>query len=115
MAQTKKATVKTDKNNLVVIKLDRPRFIRFGHKALKKLGALTGKSINSMNADEFDLEELEKILYCGLLSDAKEHGESLELADMEDLLDCADNFMDIVNAMNEALDRAFEETEKQKN
>ena len=26
-----------DKNKLVVINLDRPRFLRFGHKALKQL------------------------------------------------------------------------------
>ena len=30
----------TDKNNLIVINLDRPRFVKFGHKALKQLGTL---------------------------------------------------------------------------
>jgi hypothetical protein len=100
-------TKSIDKNDVVVIKLDRPRFIRFGHKALKKLGALTGKGLANMEMEEFDLEELEKILYCGLLSDAKENNETLKLEDMEDLLDCADSYQEIIEAMNKALTNAF--------
>lgn len=106
---------KNDKNNYVFIELDRPRFVRFGHKALKQLFALTGKKIGTLTADEFDLGELEKIMYCGLMSDAKQNGENLKLEDMEDLLDHAENFNEIVESMNKALDMAFQQTEKQKN
>src|SRR3954469_14045873 len=95
MVQTKKAPAKkeeTDKNDVVIINLDRPREIRFGHMALKRLGAITGKTVTDMSADDLDLEQLEKIMYCGLLSDAKEHGENLLLEDMEVILDQASNF-----------------------
>lgn len=100
-------TKSNDKNDVVYINLDRPRYLRFGHKALKKLGALTGKGLESLGDGNFDLEELEKILYCGLLSDAKENGEALKLEDMEDLLDEADSYEDLLEKMNLALEKAF--------
>lgn len=105
----------TDNNDLVVITLDRPRFVRFGHKALKKLSILTGKKLEQMDENDFDLADLEKIMWCGLQADAKEHGEELKLEDMEDLLDSAESFSDIMVAMNNALAKAFDRTEKQKN
>lgn len=100
-------TKSIEKNDVVVINLDRPRFLRFGHKALKNLGALTGKGLADLGENDFDLEELEKILYCGLLSDAKENGEVLKLEDMEDLLDQAESYNDLLEAMNLALSNAF--------
>lgn len=103
-----------NKNDLVFINLDRPRFLRYGHKALKQLTALTGLDITTMNMSEFNLEDLEKILYCGLLSDARENGETLKLSDMEDLLDHADSFIDLTEKMTEAFNKAFD-TGKEKN
>jgi hypothetical protein len=105
----------TDKNTMVVVNLDRPRFVRFGHKALKQLGALTGKKIEEMDENDFDLADLEKIMWCGLQSDAREHNEDLKLEDMEDLLDKAESFGDIMEAMNKALEKSFQKTEKEKN
>lgn len=110
---TKKAT--SDKNTEVVINLDRPRFVRFGHKALKQLTALTGKKLESMEENDFDLEDLEKIMFCGLQADAKENGETLKIEDMEDLLDSASSFGEIMVAMNKALEMSFMRTEKEKN
>jgi hypothetical protein len=105
----------TDKNTMVFINLDRPRFVRFGHKALKQLGALTGKKIEEMDENDFDLEDLEKIMWCGLQADAREHKEDLKLEDMEDLLDSAESFGEIMEAMNKALEVSFQKTEKEKN
>jgi len=105
-------TTKADKNTTVIIQLDRPREVRFGHKALKKLMALTGKSLASISEEEFSLEELERVMFCGLLSDAKEHGETLELEQMEDLLDYAKSFNEVMDAMEKALENAFQSTEK---
>lgn len=105
----------TDKNNLIVINLDRPRFVKFGHKALKQLGTLTGKKLEEMDENDFDLADLEKIMWCGLQADARENGEQLKLEDMEDLLDSADSFGEIMEAMNKALEVAFMKTEKEKN
>lgn len=113
--QTQISKENNDNNPTVIINLDRPRVVRFGHKALKLLGAMTNKPLEEVNADRFDLEELEKIMFCGLLHDSKEHGETLKLEDMEDLLDMAESQMDIIIAMNLALEKAFEQTKKQKN
>ncbi len=115
MAKAKAKVEQDEKNPLVILNLDRPREVRFGHKALKKLMVLTGKNLSTFSTEEFDLGELEKVLYCGLLSDSKEHGETLKLEDMEDLLDQADSFNEILNAMNTALDKAFQQTETEKN
>jgi hypothetical protein len=104
------------KNDLTMIKLDRPRFVRFGHKALKTLSALTGKSLQELDFENFDLDDVEKILYCGLLSDAKANGEVLKLEDMEDLLDQAESYQEIINAMGEAISKAFgNNSDKEKN
>jgi len=105
----------TEKNTMVIINLDRPRFLRFGHKALKQLGALTGKKLEEMDENDFDLADLEKVIWCGLQADAKEHGEVLKLEDMEDLLDQAESFGEIMEAMNKALEVSFQKTEKEKN
>jgi hypothetical protein len=96
----------SDKNDVVIINLDRPRVLRFGHKALKKLTALTGKSIDDFDIENFDFEDFEKIIWCGLLSDAKEHNETLELKDMEDLLDLA-SYTEIIEKMTLAFNAAF--------
>ena len=104
-----------DKNTMVVINLDRPRFVRFGHKALKQLGTLTGKKIEQMDENDFDLADLEKIMWCGLQADAREHNEVLKLEQMEDLLDSASSFGEIMEAMNKALEQSFQRTEKEKN
>jgi hypothetical protein len=104
-----------DKNTMVVINLDRPRFVRFGHKALKQLGKLTGKRIEEMDENDFDLADLEKIMWCGLQADAREHNEDLKLEDMEDLLDSATSFGEIMEVMNKALEQSFQKTQKEKN
>jgi hypothetical protein len=123
MANKKETTVKkpteqnqkTEDNPIVYINLDRPRELRFGHSALKRMTSLTGKTMFDVTSDEFSLEELEVVLMCGLLKDAREHGETLELKDMENLLDYASSYMDIIDAMNQAMEQAFKQTKKQKN
>lgn len=98
----------SDKNDLVMIKLDRMREIKFGHKALKTLGAMTGKDIDAITAgDDIDLDNLEIVMYCGLLKDARDNNETLKLEDMEDLLDQAESFADVILKMQEAMKNAF--------
>lgn len=96
-----------NKTDLVVINLDRPRFLKFGHKALKNLTTLTGVDIEKMDFSNFDFGDIEKVLYCGLLSDARENNETLKLEDMEDLLDQADSFKEIMEKMNAAFEKSF--------
>ncbi|CEG26012.1 hypothetical protein [Bacillus sp. B-jedd] len=95
------------KNDVVVIQLDRPREVRFGHKALKKLTALTGKDLENFDFDGADLGELEKIMLIGLEYDARKNNEVLKLEDMEDLLDQAPKFSEIMEKMQEAFEAAF--------
>jgi hypothetical protein len=97
-----------NKSDLVAINLDRPRYLRYGHKALKQINALTDKDVTKMDMSDFSLEDLEKFIYCGLLSDALENGETLKLEDMEDLLDQAD-FKELVEKMQEAFKTSFGE------
>jgi hypothetical protein len=104
-----------EKNDLVLLQLDRPREIRFGHKSLKMLSLMLGKNMAEFDESQIDLGDIEKVMFCGMLQDAKEHGENLELEQMEDLLDLASSYGDIIKAMNDALNKAFQETEKQKN
>lgn len=94
-------------NDLIMINLDRPRMLRYGHKALKKLTSMTGKSLDNFDLDAFNFEDIEKIIYCGLLTDAKENNETLKLEDMEDLLDLAPSYGDVLEKMETAIEAAF--------
>lgn len=112
---TKLAKTTDDNNDLIVVHLDRPRFVKFGHKALKQLTKLTGKKLEQMDENDFDLGDLEAIMWCGLQADARENGEDLKLEQMEDLLDSASSFGDIMEVMHKGLEQAFKRTEKEKN
>lgn len=100
-----------ENNNVVFIELDRTRELRYGHKALKTMSAMTGRSLSEFNMEGFDLNELEKILYCGLLTDARKNNETITLEQMEDLLDEAPNFEYIVAKLTEAFESAFGKSE----
>lgn len=93
-------------NDVVIVELDRPRELRFGHKALKKLMATTGKSIEEAT-EEFDMEELEKIFFYGLERDARDKGETLTLEMMEDILDHAPSYDYLMNKMQLAMNNAM--------
>lgn len=95
------------KNDVVIVELDRPRELRFGHKALKKLNALTGKEVDELGSDELDFDMIEQIFFYGLQRDARENGEALTLEQMEDILDCAESYEYLMEKMNEAFRKAF--------
>lgn len=97
----------SDKNDIVMINLDKPRMLWFGHRALKTLTALTGKGLEEFgNMEDMDFEDIEKIMYCGLLTDAKRNNETLKLEDMEELLDLVP-FGEIIEKMEQAFAAAF--------
>ena len=99
-----------NKNDVVIIELDRPREIRFGHKALKTYQALSGKSIEEIGQGGFDFADIERLVYAGLLSDAHKHGETLTIEQIEDLLDDHD-IQDTISKMSTALAQAFSGTD----
>ncbi|KRE33428.1 hypothetical protein [Paenibacillus sp. Soil724D2] len=93
-------------NDVVVIDLDRPRELRFGHKALKTYQAITGQSLEDLGQGGFSFDDIEKLVYAGLLSDARANGETLTLEIVEDLLDAHD-IQDTITKMSQALEAAF--------
>lgn len=101
----------TNSNDVVIIELDRPREIRYGHKALKTYQAISGASIEDLGAGGFSFEEIERLVYCGLLSDARANGETLTIEAVEDLLDAHD-LQDTIAKMSQALSNAFSGGEK---
>ena len=72
------------KTDLVILELDRPRELRFGHKALKMIEATLKKSLLEIvqgGMNKVTAITLERILYAGLIGDDKD----LKLDDIEDL------------------------------
>lgn len=98
-------------NDVVIIELDRPRVLKYGYKAIKTLVAMTGKDIEDVvNSEDMNFEDIEKIIYCGLLSDARANNEDLKLDQVEDLLDLKPlNYS--MEKMSEAFTVAFGEPE----
>jgi len=94
-------------NDVVYIQLDRPRELRFGHKALKAMEELTGKSVLEIEEiflnGQLSIAMIEKFVYAGLLKDAEKNNETLTLEKVADLLDEAPAYVDVI----EAIGRAF--------
>lgn len=95
----------------VIINLDRPRELRFGHKALKVLEGLTGKTVLEIEemliSGKVSITMLEQFVYAGLLGDAKEYGENLTIERVEELLDQVPVYVDVINAVGKAFTAAF--------
>lgn len=95
-------------NDVVIIDLDRPRELRFGHKALKKITALFGKDIEEIvEMETFNLDDLEKMFFYGLERDARENNETLTFEMMEDILDAAPDYGYLFEKLMAALNNAF--------
>jgi len=94
-------------NDVVIINVDKPRNLRFGHKALKSIKQMTGKSVMEMNLADLDDKDLEKIFYCGL----KHEDSELELEQIEEILDKT-SYHQAIEALTEALNLAFGVNEK---
>jgi hypothetical protein len=106
----------SEKNDVVMIQLDKPRQLRFGHKALKMMLASMNIDPENFEVNGGNLEEVEKIMYFGLQTDFKNNGENFTLSDMEDLLDEAPSYSEIISKLSEAVQKAFNQAqEDQKN
>jgi len=85
-----------------MINLDKPRKLRFGHKAIKMANELLGKNLIDLDLRNITSDELEMLFYCGMKADDDE----LELSKMVDILDCAD-FGDIYKILVELLAETY--------
>ena len=93
------------KTDLVILELDRPRELRFGHKALKMIEGMFEKSLLEIvqeGINKIKPDMLEKIFYVGLMGDDKD----LKLEDVEDLIDktC---YSDLLNKMIDAFNKTY--------
>jgi hypothetical protein len=96
-----------NKNTVVIIELDKMRELRFGHKALKTFQAISDVKIEEIGSGGMDFESIEKLIYCGLLSDARKNGEHITLEQVEDWLDDTPNIQYVIDKMTEAMNLAF--------
>lgn len=95
-----------ENNPVVMMTLDRPRELRFGHKAMKRWSAYTGKSVAELEATVMNPGDAEILLFFMLEQDAAAHNEVLDMGQMEDLLDMAP-LGDIYEKLSEAVNAAF--------
>lgn len=101
----------SDRNDVVIINLDKPRMVRFGHKALKMMTASMNVDLENFEVNGGNLEEIEKIMFYGLQSDFKANNENFKLEDMEDLLDQAPSYAEVISKLSEAVTKAFNNAE----
>ncbi len=72
-----------DKNDVVILELDKPRTLRLGHKALKRFSALTECSMTDMESVVQRYDKVAALVYA-MLSD---EDPDLTPAQVDDLLD----------------------------
>ena len=87
-------------NDFVVIKLDKNRKLRISYKAFKAYKAHFGKSITQINMDNFDLEDVARIIFVGLIHEDPEITFEYveELIDKASLQYCIEKMKEAINA-----------------
>ena len=108
--------IQPDKNDVVILDLDKPRELRLGHKALKRFSALTGCSMRQMQAETERYDKMALLIYVMLSEDQPD----LTPEAVDDLIDRAERrkvnplrMKDIFAATTAAIEAAFvdEDTE----
>ena len=102
--------IQPDKNDVVILELDRPRELRLGHKAMKRFSALTGCSMKQMEAEIQCYDRLATLIYVMLSGDDPE----LTPEEVDDLIDQAERrkvnplrLKDLVTTVSAAIQAAF--------
>ncbi len=100
-----------DKNDVVILELDRPRELRLGHKALKRFSALTGCSLKDMEEQIQNYDKMSAMLWIMVTEDQKEQGEPIMTPEaLDDLLDNHRiKISKILKVCSAALQAAFED------
>ena len=91
-----------DRNDVVIIELDRPRTLRLGHKALKRFSALTECSMTEMEAAVQRYDKMATLIYVML----SEEDPDLTPSQVDDLLD-KKSIKEISEACSKAIEAAF--------
>ena len=106
-----------DRNDVVILELDRPRELRLGHKALKRFSALTSCSMTDMEKEIQRYDKLSCLLWVMVTQDQANHGEEMMTPEqLDDLLDAVP-ITKLTNLCSKAIAAAFvdedaEEAEK---
>ena len=101
-----------DKNDVVLLHLDRPRELRFTVKALKEYSALAEVDMKTMDESFFSLDNQLKAAFVLLKHDAIRCGEKiLSQEEVENLLDEHTKPGKLFVALNRALEAAFKDDE----
>lgn len=106
----RKITVLPDKNDVVILELDRPRELRLGHKALKRFSALTGCSMQQLESEASHYDKMALLIYTMLSEDDPE----LTPEAVDDLIDLAERrrenrlrLKDLMVAVSAAIQASF--------
>lgn len=99
-----------DKNDVVIIELDKSRELRLGHKALKRFSALTGCSMQQMQDEIQRYDRMSQLVYVMLSEDQPD----LTPEAVDDLIDRAERrkvnplrVKDLMVAVSSAIQAAF--------
>lgn len=94
-----------DSNDVVILQLDRPRILRFGHLALKRFSAMTGCSLSEIQDVVGHYDKMTLLIWCALNTD--DPNLSMEQLDRE--LDKLPKVMPIFDQVAAALEAAFDD------
>ena len=97
-----KSPMTKDRNDLVIIELDKPRTLRLGHKALKRFSAMNECSMVELEQAIQRYDKLTSLVYIML----SEEDPSLTPEQVDNLLD-QKSLKEITEACNAAIEAAF--------
>lgn len=99
-----------DKNDVVILELDKPRELRLGHKALKRFSSLTGCSMKQMESEVQRYDSMALLIYTMLSEDDPELTPEM----VDDLINQAERrgenrlrLKDLMVAVSAAIQAAF--------
>ena len=96
-----------DRNDVVILDLDRPRELRLGHKALKRFSALTNCSMADMEKEIQHYDKMSCLIWVMVTEDQTAHGEEMMTPEkLDDLLDAVP-IPKLTNLCSKAIQAAF--------
>ena len=102
-----------DRNDVVILELDRPRELRLGHKALKRFSALTNCSMADMEKEIQHYDKMSCLIWVMVTEDQTAHGEEMMTPEkLDDLLDAVP-IPKLTNLCSKAIQAAFVDEESE--
>ena len=96
-----------DRNDVVILELDRPRELRLGHKALKRFSSLTNCSMSDMEKEIQHYDKMSCLIWVMVTEDQTAHGEEMMTPEkLDDLLDAVP-IPKLTNLCSKAIQAAF--------